>query len=243
MTTIKAVLFDKDGTLIDFERTWLGIAEALALEATGGDGREAERLLVLGGFDANARRFLPDSVIAAGTNAEIVDLWFPTLAPDMRKERVADFDAFTAREGAARAVLLPGVGQALATLRGAGLKLGVATNDSTEGAKRTLDALGLAALFEAVYGYDAVSEPKPAPGPVLAFAEHAHLSPFEVAVVGDNRHDLVMARAASAGLSVGVLSGTGTRETLEPLADVVLGSAADLPAWLEREGRMPAHAL
>lgn len=243
MTTIKAVLFDKDGTLIDFERTWLGIAEALALEAAGGDRREAERLLVLGGFDVSARRFLPDSVIAAGTNAEVVDLWFPTLAPEARARRVADFDAFTAREGAARAVLLPGVGQALAALHGAGLKLGVATNDSTEGASLTMQALGLLPLLDAVYGYDAVSEPKPAPGPVLAFAEKAHLSPFEVGVVGDNRHDLVMARAAGAGLSVGVLSGTGTRETLESLADAVLDSVADLPAWLEREGRILAPVL
>jgi phosphoglycolate phosphatase len=79
---------------------------------------------------------------------------------------------------------------------------------------------------------------------VLAFADHAHLSLFEIAVVGDNRHDLVMARAASAGLSVGVLSGTGTRETLEPLADLVLGSVArSASLCLEREGRMPAHAF
>ena len=39
-------------------------------------------------------------------------------------------------------------------------------------------------------------------------------------------------RAAGAGLVVGVLSGTGTRDTLEPLADVVLDSVAELPAYL-----------
>ena len=48
-------------------------------------------------------------------------------------------------------------------------------------------------------------------------------------MVGDNRHDLEMARAGGAGLAVGVLSGTGTRETLAPMADVILDSIADLP--------------
>ena len=51
-------------------------------------------------------------------------------------------------------------------------------------------------------------------------------------MVGDNRHDLETARAAGAGLAVGVLSGTGTRETLAPMADVLLDSVADLPAYL-----------
>ena len=62
------------------------------------------------------------------------------------------------------------------------------------------------------------------------------LRPAEVAVVGDNRHDLEMARAGGAGLAIAVLSGTGTRQTLEPLADVVLRSVADLPAWLAGAG-------
>jgi phosphoglycolate phosphatase len=51
-------------------------------------------------------------------------------------------------------------------------------------------------------------------------------------MVGDNRHDLEMARAGGAGLAIGVLSGTGTLETLAPIADVVLDSVADLPGFL-----------
>ena len=66
-------------------------------------------------------------------------------------------------------------------------------------------------------------------------------------MVGDNRHDLEMARAGGAGLAVGVLSGTGTREALPPLADVVLDSVADLPAYLATRAmrctgtRRPVH--
>jgi phosphoglycolate phosphatase-like HAD superfamily hydrolase len=37
-----------------------------------------------------------------------------------------------------------------------------------------------------------------------------------------------MARAAGAGRVIGVLTGVGDRASLEPLADAVLGSIADL---------------
>ena len=37
---------------------------------------------------------------------------------------------------------------------------------------------------------------------------------------------------AAAGLAIGVLSGTGTRESLAPMADVILDSIADLPGYL-----------
>ena len=87
-------------------------------------------------------------------------------------------------------------------------------------------------MFDAAYGYDAVANPKPAPDSLYAFSDLTGLKPSEIAMVGDNRHDLEMARAGGAGLAVGVLSGTGTRESLAPMADVILDSVADLPAYL-----------
>ncbi len=232
MRPIKAVLFDKDGTLVDFFATWFAIGDAMALDAAGGDRAEADRLLEQGGYDFAARRFRADSVFAAGTNADIVALWYPALAPEERERRVIAFDAFTAAEGARRAVAVPGLREAIETLHRRGLTLGVATNDSEEGARLTLQALGLTPFFDGVYGYDSVVHPKPAADPVDAFARHVGCEAAEIAVIGDNKHDLVMARAAAAGLAVGVLSGTGTRETLEPLADGILESVADLPAFL-----------
>ncbi|MGO4832854.1 HAD family hydrolase, partial [Rhizobiaceae sp. 2RAB30] len=180
--------------------------------------------------------FKADSVFAAGTNADIVALWYPDLPAERRKEIVSGFDTFTASEGAARSVPLPGSKEAVAHLHAAGFRLGVATNDSTSGAEKTLLALGIAQMFEAAYGYDAVANPKPAPDTIHAFSDLTGLKPSEIAMVGDNRHDLEMARAGGAGLAVGVLSGTGTRETLLPMADVVLESIADLPAYLAGRG-------
>ena len=57
---------------------------------------------------------------------------------------------------------------------------------------------------------------------------------FEVAVVGDNLHDLEMGRAAQAGLVVGVLTGNGEAGDLSAKADFVLDSISDLESLLDR---------
>jgi phosphoglycolate phosphatase len=93
----------------------------------------------------------------------------------------------------------------------------------------------MAQLFDAAYGYDAVANPKPAPDTVRAFCDLTGCKPSELAMVGDNRHDMEMARAAGIGMAIGVLSGNGTRETLSPLADILIESVADLPSLLAGE--------
>jgi phosphoglycolate phosphatase len=232
LADIRGILFDKDGTLVDFQATWFAIGDRMALKAAGGDRQRANALMEVAGYDFAVHAFRADSVFAAGTNADIVALWYPEAGVAERRAIVAGFDSMTAIEGAAQSVPLPGCRETLAVLHGAGLRLGIATNDSTGGAEKTLAALGIAQLFDAAYGYDAVANPKPAPDTIRAFCELTGLRPSQLAMVGDNRHDLEMARAGGCGLAVGVLSGTGTRASLAPLADVVLDSVIELPALL-----------
>src|SRR5690606_7038449 len=93
---IKGILFDKDGTLVDFEATWFAIGDALAMQAAGGDRLRADALMEAAGYDFAARRFRPDSVFAAGTNADIVALWYPDVPAGERLAMTAGFDRVTA---------------------------------------------------------------------------------------------------------------------------------------------------
>ncbi|MET2828981.1 HAD family hydrolase [Mesorhizobium shangrilense] len=232
MEDIRGILFDKDGTLVDFNATWLGVADFMAMDASEGDRWKADRLLAAAGFDFTAKRFKPDSIFASGTNLDVVELWFPRLSVEDQMLAVARFNEITSVQGSKMAVALPGIVDTLSVLHRKSYRLGVATNDSTSGAEKTLATLGVSQLFDAAYGYDAVANPKPAPDTILAFSDLTGLKPAAIAMVGDNRHDLEMARAGGCGLAIGVLSGTGTRESLAEIADVILDSVADLPDFL-----------
>jgi phosphoglycolate phosphatase len=134
--------------------------------------------------------------------------------------------------GVRYSVLLPGVREALGALAKVGIAMGVATSDGTTATRAALAALGIDALLPHVFGYDSVARPKPAPDMVLDFCAAVGVDPCEVAVIGDNPHDLEMAESAGAGAAIGVLSGNSVRADLAPLADVILASVGDLPAWL-----------
>lgn len=232
MRDIRGILIDKDGTLVDFNATWFAAADAMALRAADGERALADALLEAGGFDFAAGCFRPDSVLAAGTNEEVVALWCGHRPEAERRVLLEEFEAMVASPALVEPVALPGCRAALSALHAAGYRLGISTNDSTGGAERTLVSLGVAQMFDAAFGYDAVANPKPAPDTIHAFCDLTGLKPAQLAMVGDNRHDLQMARAGGAGLAVAVLSGTGTLESLSPLADIVLDSIADLPAYL-----------
>ena len=124
---------------------------------------------------------------------------------------------------------LPGL---FGRLRARGLAMGVATSDSTAGAGAILEHLGIIGLLDHVAGYDSGTGVKPDPQIVFAFCAAVGLEPRQVAVVGDSVVDLGMARAAGAGLAVGVLSGVSAREYLAPLADHVLDDIATLETVL-----------
>jgi phosphoglycolate phosphatase len=233
----KAILFDKDGTLVDFNGTWLALYEKLALEAADGNAGEAARLLEIGGYDRASNSFLAGSELAAGTTDTIVRLWID--ARDMKRTAFwkARMDRAFLEEGPAAAVPVPGLETTLRQLHGEGRKLAVVTNDLEAAARRTIDKFGVAPLFSAFLGYDSVKNPKPAADPVHLACKLLGIEPSEAIVVGDNLHDLEMARNAGAGAAIGVLTGTTGRAELASMADAVLPSIADLPQWLASVGR------
>jgi phosphoglycolate phosphatase len=233
----KAIFFDKDGTLVDFNGTWLALYAKLAQEAADGDSSQAERLLQIGGYDRASNSFLAGSELAAGTTDTIVRLWID--ARDMKRTAFwkTRMDRAFVEEGPAAAVPVPGLAVTLRQLHGEGRKLAVVTNDLEAAARRTIEKFGVAHLFSAFLGYDSVTNPKPAADPVHLACKLLAIEPHEAVVVGDNLHDLEMARNAGAGAAIGVLTGTTGRAELASMADAVLPSIADLPQWLASAGR------
>jgi len=224
---IRGVLFDKDGTLFSFRDSWADWTAEVIDELAGGDAGLAARLDRAIGFDRRRGDFAPDSAVIAGTSQTAAHL----LAPHLGRDRDGLARFLDAR--ALQATMRPAVplGPLMARLRGAGLVLGVATNDTEAAATRHLVAAGVAEAFSIVLGYDSVPAPKPAPDMPRAFAAACGLSVEAVVMVGDSAHDLVAGRQAGMR-TVAVLTGIATGDDLRPLADAVLPDIGHLPDWL-----------
>lgn len=219
---IRGVLFDKDGTLIDYARTWVPINRRAAAFAASGDAALAADLLRLNGQDPETGDIVPGSVLAAGSIAEIAAAFKTRLGPSTPPQLEGDLDRIYSAGGAEYAVLIDGVADTLRELKRRGIRIGVATNDSMGGLDASLRRCGILHLVDFAAGCDAGFGSKPDPRMVFAFCDAVGITTRETAVVGDALHDLAMGRAAAAGLVVGVTCGTSARDDLVPYADIIL---------------------
>jgi phosphoglycolate phosphatase len=226
---LSGVIFDKDGTLFDFQATWGAFAGAFLRELSGGDAVLFEVLAEAAGYDPASGRLRSHSVIVAETPPEIADVLIPYLTNPPSRMELAD----RMNAAASHVPMQPAVPLAplLDGLIGQGLILGIATNDGEAPARAHLEANGILDRFRFVAGYASGHGGKPAPGQLLAFCRHVGLPPASVVMVGDSTHDLMAGRAAGMA-TVGVLTGLASHADLAPLADVVMPDIGALPAWL-----------
>jgi phosphoglycolate phosphatase len=232
---IKAVLFDKDGTLIDVNRTWVPFYKAMLKQEQGLSAEAVEAKMVLTGLDPVTNTFRAGSTLAGGTTRQLVQQWWPEASPDEHAAIVRRLDHDYGALALSYMTPLMPLGPVLHKLQSMDLVLGVATNDGEASARRHMRALNVDHYFAAIIGSDSVAIPKPSGQMLRLFAEKTGLRPDEIAMVGDNTHDLEEARNGGAGLAVGVLTGNAQRIHLHGQANVVLDSISDLAAYLREQ--------
>ncbi|EPE99354.1 HAD family hydrolase [Rhizobium grahamii] len=231
MKAIKGILFDKDGTLLDYDESWLPVNRELARIAAEGDLELADRLLLACGMDPATGHIVPDSLLAAGNTRQIsegliaagskLDVIELTIKLDELFSHAAEFS-----------LAVTDLAAFFSRLHSRGFRLGVASSDNERSIRQTAQRFGFAPFIDYVAGYDSGFGTKPEPGMVLGFCAATGLDPSEVAVVGDNNHDLHMGRNAKAGITVAVLTGTGSRESLAAASDYCLNDITELERLL-----------
>lgn len=227
---IKGVLFDKDGTLIDVNATWVPIYRDMLMDIFATDRAGAEALMAKAGYDKASDRFLAGSILAGGTSRQLVEVWWPGLTAEAAAEKVHLIDHGYTHLARDRLTPLLPLEPILSDLRAMGLRLGVATNDVHLSAKAHMTQVGVIEHFEDIIGADTVPVAKPSGNMIRRFAQITGLRVSEIAMVGDNHHDMEEARNGGAGLAIAVLSGNAAHEDIAHLADYTLQSVAELPA-------------
>ncbi|MDM9626547.1 HAD family hydrolase [Rhizobium sp. S152] len=231
MKAIKGILFDKDGTLLDYDESWLPVNRELARIAAEGDAALADHLLRACGMDPVSGHIVPDSLLAAGNTRQIaeglvaagskVEVIELTIRLDELFSNAAEFS-----------VPVTDLAGFFARLHARGFRLGVASSDNERSIRQTAQRFGFSGHIDYVAGYDSGFGTKPEPGMVLGFCAATGLDPSEVAVVGDNNHDLHMGRNAGAGVTVAVLTGTGSRASLAAASDYCLNDITEIEPLL-----------
>lgn len=230
---IKGILFDKDGTLFDFEATFGAACLAVINDLAGGDGGLAEEMATAVEFDIDHCTFSPRSLVIAGSTGDLARIWGPHFGFASPDDLAARIDALFIAHTRQTARLFNGVGGVLQSLGASGYTLGIATNDSEAGAVSHTEAADIAHHFAFIAGYDSGHGSKPGPGMVEAFARHCACPANEVVMVGDSLHDMHAARAAGA-IAVAVSTGPATGAELAPRADHVLSALSELPALADQ---------
>ena len=231
---IELVVFDKDGTLIDFHAMWGGWALELGRRLDGATRRPvAGDVFAAIGFDPTTGRVRGGAPLAVATMSEVREViaavirrWCPNIAAARRAVESAWFEP----DPVATAVPLADLPVLFGLVRGSGRKIAVATTDDRAPTEATLRGLGIRDQVSAMACGDDGVGVKPDPAMILAVCTALQVAPADAAIVGDTAADLAMGRSAGAGRVIGVLTGVGTLPELEPLADAVLGSIGELAA-------------
>ncbi len=211
--TIRAVLFDLDGTLIDSAPD-LGAAADKMRTDRGMSSLPLETYRPMAG--AGARGMLD---IAFGMKPEHPEflVW--------REEFFANYEACMTE----RTREFDGVADLIACLQAAGIAWGVVTNKSERFTLPLTRGMPLFATAGAVVSGDTTPHSKPHPEPLFEAARRMALEPGECIYVGDDERDIVAGRAAgmlTVAATYGYLGARG--DVVEWKADAVAEAPLDV---------------
>lgn len=214
--SVKAIIFDLDGTLVDSARDLQVAMNALLAEE---DLRAVSLDEVKAMVGDGAAKFVERAIVATGGDL--------TGLSRLVKRFVEIYEANPTQYTES----YPGVSGTLEHLRLLGLPLAVVTNKPYAATVSILDALGIHRFFDAVVGGDTLSERKPHPAPLLLALDRLGIKPEDALMIGDNYHDVQAARAA--GLRVyAVTYGYSHKPHAELGADRLLNAMSELPPIL-----------
>ena len=224
----KGIIFDKDGTLIDFDSFWQEIAIA-AVQSILNELNIDEKLFkgamnAIGVIDGETD---VDGVLCKGTYGDIgreLQAYFAKNNYVFSVEEVINVTIEAFHKNADKGLVVATCADICSTLiqlKQAGVKIAVVTSDDPFVTGKCLEALKIDKLFDIIYTDDGTHPNKPDPYCIMDFCERFGLKQEEVAMVGDSLTDVLFAKNAGV-MSIGVAKTKGNVEFLTGKADIVV---------------------
>jgi phosphoglycolate phosphatase len=209
METIKLVILDLDGTLID---SLDDLTEAINhMLGQYGSARllpaEVRKLVGQGS------RVLVEKVLALVGETDV-------------EQGLHYFLSYSTAHIVDKTGLYPGVRATLDRLVAAGMQLAVLSNKNVALCHQVLEALEVDEYFAAVFGADSFPQRKPSPAPVLQLMDQLVVSAKRTVMVGDSINDIAAGRGAGV-ITIGCTYGYGVPAELAE-ADYRVGAFAEL---------------
>ncbi|MCC6568020.1 MAG: HAD-IA family hydrolase [Anaerolineales bacterium] len=215
---IQALCFDVDGTLSD--------TDDLYKEKV----RRFFPPFLFGNPDHAARRFVMWAEAPGNALLGLAD----TLGIDDEMVAVIDWLSRHRHHSAKKFLLVPGVDEMLAQLKGI-YPMSVVSARDEKGTMRFLEQFDLVKYFDAIVTGLSAEHTKPYPDPILFAARKMGVKPEACLMIGDTTVDMRAGKSAGAQ-TVGVLCGFGEKEELLRFgADLILETTSDLAKELIRD--------
>ena len=213
-SSVRALIFDLDGTLIDSKLDLIRSVNAMLHEL----GREQLHEDTISGYIGHGAPQLVGR--ALGNNA----------TGEERERALKFFLAYYEDHKMDSTCAYPGVPEALQQL--AALPMAVLTNKPVRISARILEALVLAKFFRAVYGGNSFATKKPDPLGAQTILREFGAAPAETILIGDSEVDVQTARNAGT-FAATVNYGFGAHDRAAYPADIYLDRLTDLVSLLE----------
>ena len=231
----KLIVFDKDGTLIDFHHLWghktrLWV-EAMVQAVAGDESLQAALYSTLG-FSIAQNRVVADGPVAVASNAKIYAVAAAVLYQYglgwHQAESVAHHHGRRIFGALPTADLVQPIGDVRNTIRRLAernIHIAIITSDEKAATEITLRLLGIADYVDTVVcGDDPLLPNKPDPASLHHVSQQWGIALAQVLMVGDTESDMLFGHNAGVAGCIGVLGGAGDEKTLRQTADVLIPS-------------------
>jgi phosphoglycolate phosphatase len=212
--SVRALIFDLDGTLIDSKQDLIHSVNAMLREL----GRGELPPETISGYIGHGAPQLVARALGNGCTEE------------QRQQALQFFLSYYEEHKMDTTCAYPGVPETLEKL--ASMPMAVLTNKPVRISVRILEAMGLSKYFQAIYGGNSFQTKKPDPLGATTILRELSAEPREALLVGDSEVDVQTARNAGT-LAAAVNYGFGVHDREAHPADIYLERFAELATVLD----------